>query len=68
VFKLPKTAQNLLAAVTKAERQAERAQERASVMKKRATRRLRRKLGISVREVGALMGVSGARVQQLLRE
>jgi hypothetical protein len=36
-------------------------------MKRKASRRLRTTFGISIREVGALLGVSGARAQQLLR-
>jgi hypothetical protein len=68
LFDLPEGARNLLSDVARAERAAEKAQERASALKRNASKRLRAKLGISVREVGALMGISGARVQQLLKE
>jgi hypothetical protein len=67
IFELPAGERALLREVLKAERDAERAHLRADALKRRATRRLRSSLGISVREVGALIGVSGARAQQLLR-
>lgn len=67
IFELPAGERALLREVLKAERDAERAHLRADALKRRATQRLRSSLGISVREVGALIGVSGARAQQLLR-
>lgn len=67
VFQLPRGAQNVLKDLAKAEHTARRAQARASLLRKRASKRLRSGLGISVREVGALMGVSGGRAQQLLK-
>jgi transcriptional regulator with XRE-family HTH domain len=68
VFELPREAEGVLKDLAKAESAAQRAQQRASVLRKRASRRLRSRLGISVREVGALMGVSGGRAQQLLKD
>ena len=68
VFELPREAEGVLKDLAKAEYAAQRAQQRASALRKRASRRLRSRLGISVREVGALMGVSGGRAQQLLKD
>lgn len=68
VFELPREAEGVLKDLAKAEHAAQRAQERASTLRKQASRRLRSRLGISVREVGALMGVSGGRAQQLLKD
>ena len=68
VFDLPSGATPVLKDLAKAERDAAKAQQRVATLKKRASRRLKTKLGISVREIGALMGVSGARVQQLLKD
>jgi transcriptional regulator with XRE-family HTH domain len=68
VFELPREAEGVLKDLAKAEHAAQQAQERASTLRKRASRRLRSRLGISVREVGALMGVSGGRAQQLLKD
>jgi hypothetical protein len=67
VFHLPRAAASLLKDLAKADRTARKAQARASTLRKQASQRLRTRLGISVREVGALMGVSGARAQQLLK-
>jgi predicted RNase H-like HicB family nuclease len=66
IFDLPE-AEIILKDLAKAEDAAQRAQRRVSTLKKQASQRLRNRLGISVREVGALMGVSGGRVQQLLK-
>ena len=66
VIDLPKDTQALLKGVAKAERDAQRAAQRAAALRRQASRRLREKLHISVREVGDLMGVSGSRAQQLL--
>jgi predicted RNase H-like HicB family nuclease len=65
-FDLPE-ADVILKDLAKAEDAAQRAQKHVSVVKKQASQRLRSRLGISVREVGTLMGVSGGRVQQLLK-
>jgi predicted RNase H-like HicB family nuclease len=67
IFDLPNEAEIILKDLAKAEDVAQRAQRQVSTLKKRASRRLRTRLGISVREVGALMGVSGGRAQQLLK-
>jgi predicted RNase H-like HicB family nuclease len=66
VFDLPE-AEIILKGLAKAEDAAQRAQKQVASLKKQASQRLRSRLGISVREVGALMGVSGGRVQQLLK-
>ena len=68
VFDLPDEAESILKDLALAEDAAQRAQQQVSTLKRRASRRLRSRLGISVREVGALMGVSGGRVQQLLKD
>jgi predicted RNase H-like HicB family nuclease len=65
-FDLPE-AELILKDLAKAEDAAQRAQRHVAVLKRQASQRLRSRLGISVREVGALMGVSGGRVQQLLK-
>ena len=67
VFDLPE-AEVILKGLAKAEDAAQRAQKQVATLKKQASQRLRSRLGISVREVGALMGVSGGRVQQLLKD
>jgi len=67
VIELPRKERALLRDIVKAERQAENAQRRASALKRQASQRLRSRLGISIREVGVLLGVSGARAQQLLK-
>jgi hypothetical protein len=66
VIDLPRTTKALLKDLVKAEREAERAAKRAALLRHQTSRRLRSKLGISIREVGDLMGVSGSRAQQLL--
>lgn len=68
IFDLPGDAERVLKGLAKAEGEARRAQDRVSLLKKKVSRRLRARLGISVREVGALMGVSGGRAQQLLND
>jgi hypothetical protein len=67
-FALPKRVQTLLENAKDAEAEADSARRRASRLKRTATRQLRDKLGISVREIGTMLGVSGARAQQLLQE
>jgi hypothetical protein len=67
MFQLPSEERALLRDVIRFEREAERARLRATALKRRASHRLRSRLGISIREVGTLMGVSGSRAQQLLR-
>lgn len=66
VIDLPAETRNLLKGLAKAEQEAERATKRASALRRQASQRLRTRLGISIREVGDLMGVSGTRAQQLL--
>ena len=66
VIELPADARNLLRGLAKAEQQAAKAGKRAATLRRQASRRLRTRLGISIREVGDLMGVSGSRAQQLL--
>lgn len=68
LFDLPREAEIVLKDLAKAEDAARRAKARASTLRKKASRRLRTHLGISIREVGALMGVSGGRAQQLLKD
>jgi len=66
VIDLPAETRSLLKGLAKAEQDAERATKRASALRRQASQRLRTRLGISIREVGDLMGVSGTRAQQLL--
>jgi hypothetical protein len=67
VFDLPAPARALIRKVKRAEHEANSARTRATTMKRQASRRLRATFGISIREVAALLGVSGSRAQQLLR-
>ncbi len=67
VIELPAKERALLRSIVKAEQRAEDAQRQATALKRQASRRLRSRLGISIREVGVLLGVSGARAQQLLK-
>lgn len=67
VIELPAKERALLRSITKAERRADVAQKRATQLKRQASRQLQARLGISIREVGILLGVSGARAQQLLK-
>jgi hypothetical protein len=66
VIELPAETRSLLKGLAKAEQEAEKASKRASALRRQASQRLRTRLGISIREVGDLMGVSGTRAQQLL--
>ena len=66
VIDLPAETRSLLKGLAKAEQEAEKATKRASELRRQASQRLRNRLGISIREVGDLMGVSGTRAQQLL--
>jgi hypothetical protein len=66
VIELPAETRHLLKGLAKAEQQALKATKRAAALRRQASQRLRSRLGISVREVGDLMGVSGTRAQQLL--
>jgi len=68
IFELPREAEGVLKDLARAEDAARRAQARASSLRRQVSRRLRSRLKISVREVGALMGVSGSRAQQLLKD
>jgi hypothetical protein len=66
VIDLPAETRSLLKGLAKAEQQAQKATKRAAALRRQASQRLRTRLGISIREVGDLMGVSGSRAQQLL--
>ena len=66
VIDLPADTRRVLKGLAKAEQDAAKAAKRAAALRRRASRRLRQRLGISIREVGDLMGVSGSRAQQLL--
>ena len=66
LIELPADTRSLLKGLAKAEQKAEQATKRATALRRQASHRLRSRLGISIREVGDLMGVSGTRVQQLL--
>lgn len=66
VIELPAETRGLLKGLAKAESRAARATKQAAALRRRASQRLREDLGISIREVGDLMGVSGSRAQQLL--
>jgi hypothetical protein len=66
IIDLPAGSRRLLEGLARAERQAMRAQRKVADLRQRTSCRLRAKLRISVREVGDLMGLSGARVQQLI--
>lgn len=68
VIRLPARTRTLLRGLAKADERAARAAKRAAVLRRQASRRLRSALGLSIREVGDLMGVSGSRAQQLLGE
>lgn len=68
VIELPARTRTLLKGLAKAEQQAEKATKRAAALRRRASKRLRTHLGISIREVGQLMGISGSRAQQLLEK
>ena len=62
----PADARNLLQGLTVAQQQATKASKRAATLRRQTSRKLQARLGISIREVGDLMGVSGSRAQQLL--
>lgn len=66
VIELPAETRALLKGLAKAEQAVDRASKRAASLRRRTSRQLRTRLGISIREVGDLMGVSGSRAQQLL--
>jgi hypothetical protein len=66
VIELPAETRSLLKGLAKAEEQAAKATKRAAALRRQTSQRLRARLGISIREVGDLMGVSGTRAQQLL--
>lgn len=66
VIELPSETREMLKGLAKAEKQAERATSKAAKMRRTTTQRLRAKLGISIREVGEVLGISGSRAQQLL--
>ena len=68
IIELPLETKALLKDLAKAERDAVRAAKKVAALRRQTSKRLRSKLGISIREVGDLMGVSGARAQQLLEE
>jgi hypothetical protein len=68
IIELPRETRALLKDLARAERDATKAAKKAAALRRQTSKRLRSKLGISIREVGHLMGVSGARAQQLLEE
>lgn len=68
VFELPATAKRAIREIERANAQAERAQTKARQIKRRGARQLRKTLGLSIRDVGSLVGISGAGAQQLLDE
>ena len=66
VIDLPAATRALLKGLVKAEKDADRAARKAATLRRQASRRLRSKLQLSVREVGDIMGLSGSRAHQLL--
>ena len=66
IIDLPRETRVMLKGLAKAEQDAARAKKRAASLRRQTSRKLRARLGISIREVGDLMGISGARAQQLL--
>ena len=64
---LPADARHELKQATAARRRAEAATTKASASTARAATALRKKLGLSVRDVGELLGLSYQRVQQICR-
>lgn len=66
VIDLPAETRDLLKGLAKADQEAAKATKRAATLRRKASQRLQTRLGISIREVGDLMGVSGTRAQQLL--
>lgn len=68
VIELPAETKTLLKGLAKAELDMDKAAKRAAELRRKTSRKLRTDLGISIREVGDIMGVSGARAQQLLEE
>jgi predicted RNase H-like HicB family nuclease len=63
--KLPAHVRRLLGKVQETRERAETEQARAAAMARMAVKKLRRELGLSVRDAGALLGISGQRVHQL---
>src|SRR5689334_23197374 len=57
LIELPAKERALLRSIVKAEQRADNAQRQATALKRQASRRLRSRLGISIREVGVLLGV-----------
>lgn len=68
VLELPARAKRVIEEIERASAQAERAQAKARQMKRRGAQQLRKTLGLSIRDVGSLVGISGAGVQQLLED
>ena len=65
---LPAKARRELKQAVTARRQAEAAATKASASTAKAASALRKRLGLSVRDVGELLGLSYQRVQQICRE
>jgi predicted RNase H-like HicB family nuclease len=63
--KLPAHVRRLLGKVQETRERAETEQARAAAVARMAVKKLRRDLGLSVRDAGALLGISGQRVHQL---
>lgn len=68
VFDLPADTKRTLIEMKKAGEAARRAQAKALDVRRQGARKLQKKLGVSVRDLGTLMDVSSARAQQFLEE
>lgn len=66
--KLPKEIAREIRHAKSLRRDVEERTARAGVAARKAARALLKEMGLSVRDAGALLGISGQRVQQLVRE
>jgi predicted RNase H-like HicB family nuclease len=66
--KLPKPVERKLAAARALRREAEERQAKASKAARKVVRALVSEIGLSVRDAGTLLGISGQRVQRLTQE